>query len=208
MCTAGLRRGCPGECDGFEGWDRWTDRSEQEKSLRRRCSADPDPDSAPGPGGLVWAGPMSQLQCRCQEPRTLVLSCRACLVLSGLVFQGCLWCPTRRTFGRWSHRPPPRPELLFDAPALTGHAPARPGNPSDILQETQNIRNTPVQVCTPGQTGRLADWQTAALQWAGGRPDSGSLYFRSIISHLERLPKTNLDRPIVPCTVGPAHHPD
>lgn len=45
-----------------------------------------------GPGGRVWAEPMGKQQCRCQEACTLVLSCRACLVLSGLVFQGCLCC--------------------------------------------------------------------------------------------------------------------
>lgn len=138
-----------------------------------------DPDSAPGPGGRVRAEPMGRLQWLGQEACTLVLSCRACLALSGLVFQGCLCCLLPREMESQTTRP--RPELLFDAPSLTGHAPARPGNPSDILQELARAckrrKTSETRQSSPAHLGRRPGRQSGQLdgdsptvgEWAGGR---------------------------------------
>lgn len=100
-------------------------------------------------GQSQWAAPNGAP--RALHPRP-VLSCWSGLVWPGLPRLSLLSAPAGN--GVTDH--PPRPELLFDAPAPapTGHAPARPGNPSDILQETQTIRNTPVKPRHSGQTAR------------------------------------------------------
>lgn len=201
-------------------WAAWAERDTATDRTRKRVSGAaamliPTPiprlDQGVACGQSQWAA-RNALAKTLTPSSCLVVLVWSCLAWSSkAVFVVC-------TFGRWSHRPPPRPKLLFDAPALTGHASARPGNPSDIshqackklarsLQETQNIRNTPARQ-TDGQTSQLVHRIALLHSMVGGR--AGGRWIAVLpIDHQSpgtgKAPlQTNLERPTEPCAVGPA----
>lgn len=125
----------------------------------------PIPRLGPGVacGQSQWASSNASAK-RLAPSSCLVVLVWSCLAWSSkAVFVVC-------TFGKWSHRPPPRPELLFDAPALTGHPSARPGNPSDTLQEL-------ARACKRHKTPETR--QSSLPIWADGQADSLPRYYHS-----------------------------
>lgn len=114
-----------------------------------------------GQGGRVRAEPMGWLQWRAKRPRP-VLSCLSGLVWPGLPRLSLL----SATAGNGVTDHPPRPEMLFDAPALTGprFRPARKPfrRAARGLQEACKRRKTSeTRQSSPALLGRRLGRQTA-----------------------------------------------